>query len=433
MSTKTILREAKYIKADLTANNNKWWDIKEFDDNTCFVTWGRVGETGDTQTKVFSSPHEASKFFDSKCREKERKGYQPQKTIEAGKTVITSAPAGSLKDLALKQIKTNSPLVTNLIERLAAANVHNILQSTTLTYNAQTGLFSTPLGIVTKEGIDQARVILTQMASFVKKGDFDNPIYHHLISKYLMLIPQAVGRKLDARVLYPNLVAIQNQNGILDSLEASLQLAIQTPTTVENKIIDEPKLFEARLHLVDDKTVIEGIRKLYKSTLQRNHACAHLDLKTAYEITIDTMHENFEKHGKKLGNIMRLWHGTRAGNLLSIIKGGYIIPPANASYCTGRMFGNGVYFSDQSTKSLNYAYGYWDGKGKDNNCFMLLNDVSMGKAYTPRNSYESLPKTGFDSTFAKAGQSGVINNEMIVYSLNQINPVYLLEFSPGGN
>ena len=58
--------------------------------------------------------------------------------------------------------------------------------------------------------------------------------------------------------------------------------------------------------------------------------------------------------GVTVGNVQELWHGTRAGNLLSILRAGFTIPPANAPHVTGRMFGNGVYFSDQSTKSLNY-------------------------------------------------------------------------------
>lgn len=430
MTTRTILKEARYIKSDVIANNNKWWDIKMFDDFSCYVTWGRVGETGDSQTKPFGSQPLADKFFDSKCREKERKGYHPQKTIEAGKTIITTAPQGELRDLAVKQIKTNSPLVTKLIERLAQANVHNILQSTTLTYNAQTGLFSTPLGIVTKEGIDLARVMLDEIAKYVKVQDFENSNYHALLNRYLMVIPQDVGRKLNARQLYPDLSAVQNQNSILDSLEASLQVAIQ-PTTTQTTKTAEPQLFSAGLHLVEDGKTIDALRKLYKSTLQNVHSCAHLDVKVVYEVSVDGMFAAFEREGKKLGNIQRLWHGTRAGNLLSIMKGGYVIPPANASHCTGRMFGNGVYFSDQSTKSLNYAYGYWGGS-RDNHCFMLLNDVAMGKSYTPRSSSESLPKAGYDSTFAKAGYSGVMNNEMIVYRTSQINPVYLLEFTPGG-
>ena len=91
------------------------------------------------------------------------------------------------------------------------------------------------------------------------------------------------------------------------------------------------------------------------------------------------------------------------------------------------MFGPGAYFSDQSTKSLNYAYGYWGGSA-DNNCFMFLADVAMGKAYTPSSWGSGFPKRGYDSTFAKAGKSGVRNNEMIVYKTNQANLKYLIEF-----
>ncbi|MGG2383099.1 hypothetical protein, partial [Salmonella enterica] len=79
-------------------------------------------------------------------------------------------------------------------------------------------------------------------------------------------------------------------------------------------------------------------------------------------------------NGKKVGNIKELWHGTRVGNVLSIMKGGFVIPPSNASHVTGRMFGNGVYFSDQSTKSLNYAYGCAPGQkgGIEKSTFMFL-------------------------------------------------------------
>jgi poly [ADP-ribose] polymerase len=141
------------------------------------------------------------------------------------------------------------------------------------------------------------------------------------------------------------------------------------------------------------------------------------------------MQEGWKKSGQKVGNVVELWHGTKASNLLSILKCGLIIPPSNASFCTGRMFGNGIYFSDQSTKSLNYAYGYWSGR-TDNNCFMFLADVAMGKHYVPKSAGEHLPKPGYDSTYAKAGVSGVINNEMIVYKTYQVNLRFLVEFAP---
>ena len=112
------------------------------------------------------------------------------------------------------------------------------------------------------------------------------------------------------------------------------------------------------------------------------------------------------------------------------MKSGLIIPKSSGSIqITGRMFGDGLYFSDQATKSLNYSYGYWDGGSKDDNCFMFLADVAMGKIHTPSGPTSSLPKKGYDSTFAEAGKSGVMNNEMIVYRTSQANLRYLIEFA----
>ena len=143
----------------------------------------------------------------------------------------------------------------------------------------------------------------------------------------------------------------------------------------------------------------------------------------------------YAEEGAKFGNVMELWHGTKTGNLLSLLKSGFVIPPASSSHCTRRVFGNGVYFSDQSTKSLNYAGGWAPGQksgGYDGNAFMFLNDVAMGNSYTPQSSMGSFPKAGYDSTFAKARISGVANNEMVVYSTKQINPKYLVQFSENG-
>jgi len=60
---------------------------------------------------------------------------------------------------------------------------------------------------------------------------------------------------------------------------------------------------------------------------------------------------------------------------------------------------------------------------------MFLCSVAMGKYYVPSGPSSNLPKAGYDSTYAKARQSGVMNNEMIVYKTNQCNLKYLVEFS----
>lgn len=429
MSTSSISREARYIYADVTGNNNKYWNIQERSDASCFVQWGRVGSQGQTQTKSFVSQVQAASFFDSKCREKESKGYERLKVLQGKGAVTVAAPNQALAEIAARQIETDSPQTLALVQRLADANIHNILSSTTLTYDTTMGTFSTPLGIVTQEAIDEARVLLAQMAAFVNRKAFKNQQYINLINQYLRLVPQKVGRKLDARTLYPDQAAITAQSDILDSLAASLKLVVAEPEEKAHRA--EVKLFEAKLTLVEEGKIIDRIRNFYRATRQSMHACHNLDVKLVYEVEVGGMKKAFEQDGKRVGNIMELWHGTKVGNLLSILKSGFVIPPAHAAHCTGRMFGNGVYFSDQSTKSLNYAYGYWSGS-REENCFMLLNEVAMGKYYEPRSYSEPLPKAGYDSTFAKAGKSGVMNNEMIVYRTSQINPKFLIEFSPKG-
>lgn len=433
-----VVEKTKLILSDAVNNNNKFWMATLYADHSVFVEWGRVGYEGQNQTKQHSSEGQAKAFIASKRREKEAKGYSQLNVVEtSGEVKVSSVSGKSLEDTAAEEIGGSDKRVQALVRYLTKTNVHNITSSTTMKYNATTGLFSTPMGVVTQGNIDNARLLLSDMADFVSRKAFQETKYLGYIGDYLRLIPQNVGMKIDPQ-LYPDLDAIQKQNAILDSLQASLdQLLSSAKKPVTAKVGDKPaaRVFNVKIALIEDKKEIDRIRAKYKETLHRNHACAHLDVSKVYDVSIAKMDESFEKDGMKLkdvrpGGIMELWHGTRVANVLSIAHKGMVIPPANAGHCTGRMFGNGLYFSDQSTKSLNYAYGYWGGGSADDNCFMFLVDVAMGNYYVPKSSNEHLPRAGFDSTFAKGQQSGVMNNEMIVYRVGQSRIKRLIEFAP---
>lgn len=433
-----LVEEVRYVMSNVAGNNNKFWYGYRYDNHMVRSENGRVGTTGDSHEFPQDSEDAAKKFLAKKCREKEKKGYKKINVVNSGSpsaptVTVTNPQSMNLAALAKKQIESNTPEVNKLLDRLSKANIHNILSSTTMTYNVATGLFSTPCGIVGQDTIDEARKILEDLSKYVVKSDLLNPKYIALLEEYLMLIPQKVGRKLDPESLYTSAQDITKQSDILDSLAASIQSVLNTPITEsEDKKEKEQKVFSVKLFQVDDEKIISRLRNKYKSNMNRTHACAHLDVKTVYSVEIESMKAAFEKKGAPIGNIQEYWHGTRISNVLSILKGGLIIPKSSDSHCSGRMFSNGVYFSDQSTKSLNYSYGFWDGKQKDDNCFMFVANVAMGKMYTPPGPSSSLPKPGYDSTFAKAGESGVRNNEMIVYNLYQCNLTYLIEFSPGG-
>ena len=444
----TIVRQAKYIKSDVAKNNNKFWYITELDDASIETHWGRVGDTGQRQIKPFGSQGAASSFFDKKCTEKERSGrngeiaYRPLNVVgsENTPTITTKTVTSSrIKEIAKKQIKTNNPTVTKLIEYLSKVNAHNITSATQgqITYNDTTGQFQTPLGIVTQENIDNANDILVEIGDLVAKGSYTTKMKNRT-NDYLMLVPQNIGRKrLEVRDFWSSLSVVQQQKAIVDSLQASLVSATSNPVSDKKDTVVEEKVFDCQLYLVEEGKAIDRVRRLYRKTKQNIHQSHNLDVKMVYSVDINSVKESFQRVGSKMQNVWELWHGSRSSNVLSILKGGLIMPAKSSSNVTGRMFSGypgkeGLYFSDQITKSLNYSSNYWSGGAKDNNCFMFLCSVAMGRHFTPSGPRNDLPRPGYDSTFAKAHRSGVYNNEMIVYSTSQVNLNYLIEFSPNG-
>lgn len=419
-------------------NNNKFWQYTLYDDGTALTEWGRVGNTQASKTV---SHEEALK----KWREKTRDSNKPDKRYTEVKTVgetvtsgkIVSVANTTLKDIAKKQIKTTNPLVQQLIDFLVKVNAHNICQASggSIQYDTSSATFKTPLGIIDPEQVDEARKILTDMADFVNARDFDSPEFGRQLNQYLRLIPHDVGRvKISPSLILPNLGAVQKENDLLDGLATSfIQVTApkQKPDDKKKKA-DEPSVFQVDMEIVTDQKIISFVRNLYQSTRKAIHQSNNLSIDTIYAVTIKKEREAFARHGAVINNVRQLWHGTKASNLLSILKQGLIIPPASSAHCTGRMFGNGIYASDISTKALNYATSYWSGGGSTDRTFMFLADVAMGKEYISR-SYGDFktPRDGFDSTFARGGSgSGVQNNEMIVYRTDQVQLVYLVEFTP---
>lgn len=418
--------------------SNKVWEILLYDNGDVETKYGKIGQSLQSTTKA----GEGRSFFEKKIREKttpkshyDGECYREIKTLETS-GVGSSSPVVTaktdLRQLALKQIAANCPLTANLITYFTKVNAHQIYAASggKITYDTSSGVFKTPVGVVVQENVDEARTLLhNTLATYVQRGDFDNTKFIRSLEHYLMLIPKDIGRTFDARAIMGSQQQVQEQEQILDALDASIKSIMtggSTPAASADKQ-PEQKLFSVKMTAIDDKKEIARVQRKFDDTRQGMHASSRLRVVTAYSVAIETMNNAFVKDGKQMTNIWELWHGTKASNCLSILKNGFIIPPSNASYCTGRMYGNGAYFSDQSTKSLNYAMSYWGGKD-EGRYFMFLNQVAMGKYHIPSSPTGSPPPRGYDSYYAKAGQSGVMNNEMIVFRTSQIMPTHLIEF-----
>jgi len=426
------IETAKYIKVDAVNNNNKFWEYSYNTDTTEFiVTFGRVGSNGSkTKPKNLSR-----KEVDSKVRSQVKDGYKKIDIVTDSPQTAKVASNAVIKEAAITQLTQGNPVMSALAERLVNANRHELYEASggQMSISLDTGVVSTPLGVVTKENITSARSLLNNLSVWVERNDFDNSEFMRNLSDYLMLVPQKVSaRRGWHREVIRDITGLQKQNTMLDQMETSVDLALaqiaQARATAQG---ETPVLFDTTISIVEDGAIIDRITKFFKQTANSVHASSRLRPVRVYEVKHAKMEAGWQNDGAKMTNIWELWHGTRVFNVLSILKNGLIVPKSGGSYhVTGRMFGDGLYFSDQSTKSLNYAQGgTWDNGPRDNNCFMFLFDVAMGNYHVPSGSNSQLHRYGYDSVFAKGRESGVMNNEMIVYRLGQAVPRYLVEFS----
>lgn len=423
MATREML-----IYVDTNGNNNKFYELTELPDGVS-VRYGRVGSEGTTRV------YRGYSAYETKKREKLRKGYvpfagdpQPAAAVNRG----ADAQASVIKGLFAKE----TPAAMALAESLVSNNRHSIALGTggKITVS-DSGAVTTALGPVTRAQLVEAAALLDGIdrklppASAVPSRD---------ISAYLTLIPQRIAN-LRGTDKWLTREWVREQRDLLDALRTAVTL--NAPASANDDV--EP--MQSRHKLVEvakGSKVFKDIEKRFRDSMNSIHAAASYKPVRVWAVTDENAPE-WDKLMEDRKWHRTLWHGTTAGNVLSILRTGLICPPSSdARYATsGRMFGDGVYFSDQSTKSLNYAVGAWNRNTGTGNPMMFLSDVAMGREYRTTasdtaSSAVRAARTGKDhkgrphtSLFVRAGTCGVRNNEMIVWDSPAIKITYLVEFA----
>ena len=430
----TITEHKKCICVEFgDTNNNKLWQYTLYGDGTALTEWGRVGSS--LQSKMTTESKALAKWRQkTNPNNKPDKRYTEVKAVDTGSSVSVSSSSvksAALKDIARKQIKSKNPITQELIDYCAKVNIHSIMKQSggKITFDASTAQFKTPLGVIAPDQVSDARDLLVKISDFVSDNDFDNKKFAPTLNSYLRLIPHDVGMtKITPELIFPNTQSVSNEGDLLTGLETSFIDVTTKPKKKTGKKKDNtPQIFNVELELVSDKDTISYVRNLYQKTRKSMHQSNSLSVHAVYTVKIALMAAAFEKYGAKLPDIRQLWHGTKASNLLSILKGGLIIPPSSSGHVTARMYGNGVYASSVSTKALNYATNFWGSGGSTDRTFMFLLDMAMGKYYDTQTWGGSYPKPGTNSTWARSGRA-LKNDEMIVYRLDQVNLTHLVEF-----
>lgn len=433
------IREKMLVKVSAAVNSNKFYHIMLTEDDVLVKRWGRVGSDGVTVTEAGNE-----KAFNSIVRHKMTRGYK-ETAITAHNTPTNHE---NLNDVARKVLATDGfkgdPILEGLIDRLAKANSHDILQATGGLIKVDTnGVITTPLGLVSLESIAEATKVLKRMkrARGVERVS--------LTEEYLTLVPQKVSSRRGWEASFcVDSDAYLKQQDLLTQLSSSIKWheaeveaqskALDGDVDIEAKYKD---LFSFHIGMVENRSKeFKQINRMFEKSKNSHHSGYKLNLKRVFALESPGVDVEYSEVLSRLGNELQLWHGTQASNILSILRSGLFVPPMGSPNfgTSGRMFGDGVYLSNISSKSLGYTdSGYWKNSG-GNNAFMFLADVAMGREFKPyRFDSASLHKAHygvdrfgkpFNSINVKGGSCNVLNNEMIVWDTKQIKLSYLCEF-----
>jgi len=433
----TLIKEVKLIKVEngidkktgKPVNNNKYWTGRLYDDESWTAEWGRVGcANPDSGNWSGASKFESKVRSKTKATNSDPVPYTEFKGV-SDSGVIASASSGSVvKDRDLhtiaktQLIKSSNPTLERLISRFVQANVHKITSSTQITYNSTTGLFATPLGIVTIDGLVEARNLLAELAPLIRKGKFGTES-DAILCKYLRLIPQNLGMKrFSTQTVVPDDNAVQKQNDLIDSLESSYQATLAAPATPAGTPAKaQEQVFKVDLDVLTDNVERTRLERYFENSKKQQHGYDRVRVKEIFKVNV---HEMTNKYENSTNPHKEVFHGTSQANCLSILKSGLKTAPPSTAAIAGKMFGNGVYGAINSTKSLGYSMGRWGQGGVGDSAWLFICDFAMGKIYETKSSCS--PQRGHDSVWAKAGYS-LSNDELIVYRNSQVRIKYLLE------
>lgn len=444
----SIVKEKMLILVSSAVNSNKFYHVTLSEDDVVTKRWGRVGTDG-----TISRETTGEKGFDRTVAAKEKKGYRETEVI-----AVDDEPQHNDNTELSKIAKTalvgknavKNDVLEELIDTLVRLNNHDILETSGgLIKVNNSGLITTPLGLIKPSSIASAKDILKDL----EKTPVSSSSFTSMLEDYLSLIPQKVPyRRGWEKDFFNSNNTFAYQMDFLKQLADSLALQEDRKKVAEEAAKDGPieseddiaakyeKLFKLKIGLLEDEREFGRIEKLYEYGKSGHHSSSYLKLKKVFTIEDEEGELEYADAKKSLGNEKQLWHGTRANNVLSILRKKLFVPPVTGSgiQIQGRLFGSGIYLADAgknngSSKALNYAAGgVWDRGPRDNRCFMFLANGILGREFHP-NTYglydDKIQRSGkYDSIYAHARKTGLMNDEVIIWNTKQINLRYLCEF-----
>jgi poly [ADP-ribose] polymerase len=277
---------------------------------------------------------------------------------------------------------------------------------------------------VTRKQLEQAQLYINDLAQVGE--DYNVQHVNDLLLKLYTVIPRYMRKVQD--YLLPNISLnklVEQEQDKLDALASQViedinndieacndESAIKTIASTLNISIEAVKEYPEDIKYIT-KQLGNKVKGLFKVSIEKH--------KQKYYKYLEDCNKDATKGHRYL------IHGTRCSSVIPIIEQGMKIRPSGNYHFSGKVYGDGIYFSEVTSKSLGYT-------GYDNDKVLLIYKVYVGNPYVYKGwykgndfnlNYNELKQRGYDSTFVEAG-NGLLNSEIIVYKEEQCYLEYII-------
>jgi len=447
---------------DIVKNNNKFYnlEIQDTDKGWCLYTnYGRVGGTIIKEYRFCTGQSHAEKEAEKIIKSKVNKGYVEVKLVQAsvgsdiGRSKVEASQI-SVDDLSRIGIDVSQEAETTKLTTQVADLIRTWFGVTAEFIELNLDTKKCPLGQLSTDAIITGKDILEDARKLIHKRKFNISGLNALTNQYYSNIPHNFGyRRINADTLrFDTDEKIDKAFDILDVFADAKN--VSKVISKKSAVDSQYATLSADLEFIDPADPVwKWLDAMVQKTRARNHhflgklkthkifkVSRHGEeaymLKTAEEIaktckrsdpsdvyaSLVKERPDIPKELRKLyqqANILPGWHGTRRANMIGITTKGLLIRPSGVVHA-GSMYGDGIYWATQSSKSMNYCDvkgSYW-AQGSNRTAYLFLADVAYGK-YKMANRASFYSKQAIapaHSVFARGGRSGVINDEIITYT-----------------
>ncbi|KAG0181661.1 hypothetical protein DFQ29_007537 [Apophysomyces sp. BC1021] len=325
-----------------------------------WTRWGSIGSEGMHQKTPFLTKEDAVAEFKSIFKSKTGNIWEDRLTnfvSKPGRFELISVKDNKAVDIILKEYDFTKSIVPAQTPPNLRNTVRFFCNFSYLLKGFSNANMDLPVGQIPQSSIDKAYKIFEEIDSL--KKDFERRSGQMGVAERHSALKQQELRRL-------NDIAYLN-------FSANVALATKYKAKEINPLDYAYRALGCQLTEITPDVAEFDMVSSYMTSTARD---------TGYEISylfgVDRAGEK-ERFRPFENNTNRklLWHGSCIGNFTGILKQGLRCKPGVASD-NGAMYGNGIYFADMFSKSINYVYNTFEGVDSAFG-LLLLCEVALGK------------------------------------------------------